>query len=53
VVFKRENLVAAMFTRRKDDRPGSFEPIGGSKLLGAGIALLAVAAGVFAQVTLL
>lgn len=53
LIFKRENLIAAMFTGRKDDLGGSFEPIGGSKLLSAGVALLAVAAGVFALVTLL
>lgn len=53
LLFKRENLIAAMITGRKDDSSGSFEPIHGSKLLWAGIALLIVAAGVYALVTYL
>ena len=53
LLFKRENLIAPMLTGFKNDPKGSLEPIVGSKLLVAGIALLAVAAAVVAVVTLL
>ncbi len=53
LLFKRENLIAPMLTGFKDDPNGRLEPIVGSKLVVAGIALLAAAAAVFAVVTLL
>lgn len=53
LLVKRENLIAPMFTGRKDDATGSMEPIAGSKLLRAIVALLVVAGVVFAVVTVL
>jgi cytochrome b len=51
--FKRQNLIAPMFTGMKDDPNGELEPIVGSKLVVAGLTVLVVAAGVIAIVTLL
>jgi len=51
LLFKRENLIAAMITGRKSDPSGRYEPIDGSQLISAGIVLLVVAAGVYALVT--
>ena len=53
LLFKRENLIAPMLTGLKNDTSGSVEPIGGSKLLVAGITLLAAAAAIYGIVTLL
>lgn len=51
LLFKRENLIAAMITGRKSDPAGRYEPIDGSQLILAGVVLLAVAAAVYALVT--
>jgi cytochrome b len=51
LLFKHENLIAAMITGRKNDPSGRYEAIDGSQSILAGIVLLAVAAGVYALVT--
>ena len=53
LLFKRENLIAPMFTGRKDDPGGRFEAIPGSRLSRAIVVLAIAAAVVVAAVTLL